>query len=73
MDNSLENTIYDIDNIINHIRNNTIELINKGYSKQQLLSSGIRRGKDLITGKLTKQTIVDLSSIGVALLLTGKE
>ena len=73
MDNLLEDTIYDIDSIINHIRNNTIELINKGYSKQQLLSSGIRRGKDLITGKLTKQTIVDLSSIGIALLLTSKE
>ena len=71
MDNRVsEDIVYDIDNIINHIRNNSIELANKKYSKQQLLSNGILRGKDMITGKITRQSVVDLSSIGIALLLS---
>ena len=60
---SLENYIYEVDDIINHIRSNCIELLNKNYSKQQLLTNGIMKGKSLITGKLTKQNIVDISAI----------
>lgn len=67
--NVVEEVVYDIDNIINHIRGNSLQLINGNYSKQQLLTSGIMKGKNLLTGNVTKQNIVDLSAIGIALLL----
>lgn len=66
----MEDFIYDVDDIINHIRSNCIELLNKKYSKQQLLSNGIMKVKSIITGNLTKQNIVDISAIGIAVLLS---
>ena len=65
----MEDYIYEIDNIINHIRSNTIDLMSKKYSKQQVLTNGIIKGKSILTGSINKQNIIDLSAICIAILL----
>lgn len=57
-----------VDEYLNHIKENSLDLIDKNYGKQQLLMSGLSRGKTLFNGNVSKQDIVDLCSIGIALM-----
>ena len=62
-----------IDEYLNYIRENSLDLIDKNYSKQQLLMSGLSRGKSLMSGRISKQDLIDLCSIGIAIMFKDKE
>lgn len=56
-----------IDDYLNHIKENSLDLIEKDYKKQQLLMTGLTKGKSLLNGNISKQDLIDLCSIGLAL------
>lgn len=61
-----------IGDYLNHIKENSLDLIDKDYKKQQLLMTGLSKGKKLLSGNITKQDIIDLCSIGIALSYNNK-
>lgn len=59
-----------LDQMLNQIRANTLELIDKRYSKPVLVTAGIKRGKKLLNGKLSKQDVIDIGAIGLSIMLS---
>lgn len=59
-----------LDQMLNQIRANTLELIDKHYSKPVLVTAGIKRGKKLLNGKLSKQDVIDIGAIGLSIMLS---
>lgn len=59
-----------LDQMLNQIRANTLELIDKRYSKPVLVAAGIKRGKKLLNGKLSKQDVIDIGAIGLTIMLS---
>ena len=59
-----------LDQMLNQIRANTLELIDKRYTKPVLLTAGIKRCKKLLNGKLSKQDVIDIGAIGLTIMLS---
>lgn len=59
-----------LDLMLNQIRANTLELIDKRYSKPVLITAGIKRGKKLLNGKLNKQDVIDIGAIGLTIMIS---
>ena len=59
-----------LDLMLNQIRANTLDLIDKRYSKPILVAAGIKRGKKLLNGKLSKQDIIDIGAIGLTIMIS---
>ena len=59
-----------LDQMLNQIRVNTLELIDKRYSKPVLVTAGIKRGKKLLNGKLSKQDVIDIGAIGLTIVIS---
>ena len=59
-----------LDQMLNQIRANTLDLIDKRYSKPVLMTAGIKRGKKLLSGKLSKQDVIDIGAIGLTIMLS---
>lgn len=59
-----------LDLMLNQIRVNTLELIDKRYSKPVLVTAGIKRGKKLLNGKLSKQDVIDIGAIGLTIMIS---
>lgn len=59
-----------LDQMLNQIRVNTLELIDKRYSKPVLVTAGIKRGKKLLNGKISKQDVIDIGAIGLTIMLS---
>lgn len=59
-----------LDQMLNQIRVNTLELIDKRYSKPVLVTAGIKRGKKLLNGKLSKQDVIDIGAIGLTIIIS---
>lgn len=59
-----------LDQMLNQIRVNTLDLIDRRYSKTTLVTAGIKRGKKLLNGKLSKQDVIDIGAIGLSIMLS---
>lgn len=59
-----------LDLMLNQIRVNTLDLIDKQYSKPMLVTAGIKRGKKLLNGKLSKQDVIDIGAIGLTIMIS---
>lgn len=59
-----------LDQMLNQIRANTLDLIDRQYSKPTLVTAGIKRGKKLLNGKLNKQDVIDIGAIGLTIMLS---
>lgn len=59
-----------LDLMLNQIRANTLDLIDKQYSKPILVAAGIKRGKKLLNGKLSKQDVIDIGAIGLTIMIS---
>ena len=59
-----------LDQMLNQIRANTLDLIDKRYSKPVLMTAGIKRGKKLLNGILSKQDVIDIGAIGLTIMLS---
>lgn len=59
-----------LDLMLNQIRANTLDLIDKQYSKPVLVTAGIKRGKKLLNGKLSKQDVIDIGAIGLTIMIS---
>lgn len=59
-----------LDQMLNQIRANTLDLIDKRYSKPVLVTAGIKRGKKLLNGKLSKQDVIDIGAIGLTIIIS---
>ena len=59
-----------LDQMLNQIRANTLELIDKRYSKPVLVTAGIKRGKKLLNGNLSKQDVIDIGAIGLTIIIS---
>lgn len=59
-----------LDQMLNQIRANTLDLIDKRYSKPVLMTAGIKRGKKLLNGKLSKQDVIDIGAIGLTIIIS---
>lgn len=59
-----------LDLMLNQIRANTLDLIDKRYSKPILVAAGIKRGKKLLNGKLSKQDVIDIGAIGLTIMIS---
>ena len=59
-----------LDQMLNQIRANTLDLIDKQYSKPILVTAGIKRGKKLLNGKLSKQDVIDIGAIGLTIMIS---
>lgn len=59
-----------LDLMLNQIRANTLDLIDKQYSKPILVTAGIKRGKKLLNGKLSKQDVIDIGAIGLTIMIS---
>lgn len=59
-----------LDQMLNQIRVNTLDLIDRQYSKPTLVTAGIKRGKKLLNGKLSKQDVIDIGAIGLSIMLS---
>lgn len=59
-----------LDQMLNQIRVNTLDLIDRQYSKPVLVTAGIKRGKKLLNGKLSKQDVIDIGAIGLSIMLS---
>lgn len=59
-----------LDLMLNQIRANTLDLIDKHYSKPVLVTAGIKRGKKLLNGKLSKQDVIDIGAIGLTIMIS---
>ena len=59
-----------LDQMLNQIRVNTLDLIDRQYSKPTLVTAGIKRGKKLLNGKLSKQDVIDIGAIGLTIMLS---
>ena len=59
-----------LDQMLNQIRVNTLELIDRQYSKPTLVTAGIKRGKKLLNGKLSKQDVIDIGAIGLTIMIS---
>lgn len=59
-----------LDQMLNQIRVNTLDLIDKQYSKPILVTAGIKRGKKLLNGKLSKQDVIDIGAIGLTIMIS---
>ena len=45
-------------------------IIDRRYSKPVLVTAGIKRGKKLLNGKLSKQDVIDIGAIGLSIMLS---
>lgn len=59
-----------LDQMLNQIRVNTLDLIDRRYSKPVLVTAGNKRGKKLLNGKLSKQDVIDIGAIGLSIMLS---
>ena len=59
-----------LDQMLNQIRVNTLDLLDRKYSKPVLVTAGIKRGKKLLNGKLSKQDVIDIGAIGLSIMLS---
>lgn len=59
-----------LDLMLNQIRVNTLDLIDKRYNKPILVAAGIKRGKKLLNGKLSKQDVIDIGAIGLTIMIS---
>ena len=59
-----------LDQMLNQIRANTLDLLDRKYSKPVLVTAGIKRGKKLLNGKLSKQDVIDIGAIGLTIMIS---
>ena len=59
-----------LDQMLNQIRVNTLDLLDRKYSKPVLVTAGIKRGKKLLNGKLSKQDVIDIGAIGLTIMIS---
>lgn len=59
-----------LDQMLNQIRANTLDLLDRKYSKPTLVTAGIKRGKKLLNGKLSKQDVIDIGAIGLTIIIS---
>lgn len=59
-----------LDQMLNQIRANTLDLLDRKYSKPVLMTAGIKRGKKLLNGKLSKQDVIDIGAIGLTIMIS---
>ena len=59
-----------LDQMLNQIRINTLDLLDRKYSKPVLVTAGIKRGKKLLNGKLSEQDVIDIGAIGLSIMLS---
>lgn len=59
-----------LDKMLNQIRVNTLDLLDRKYSKPVLVTAGIKRGKKLLNGKLSEQDVIDIGAIGLSIMLS---